>query len=223
MPSVQGQTGHHQVITRWGGSDGRLQHGDICPLDEVLVLSVDQRVPLIKVSVQSCQSRDGQPCLRVAEAPGDVRWILLRWRCRKASVALLQRLMASSGSISPFSFISFPIQFPVRKVKSGKLWWTVPLAKGGKVRFIWITAAAGVCDTWWWSSSSGWRESPASSCDWCSPPTGTSPSWWKRPAVWPEERSHPLEGTSRRPTQRHTCTRSSTEMKKKQNKNKQIS
>lgn len=52
-----------------------------------------------------------------------------RWRCRKASVALLERSMAISGSISPFSFISFPIQLPVRKVKSGKLWWTVPLMK----------------------------------------------------------------------------------------------
>lgn len=58
------------------------------------------------------------------------RFVLLpRWRCRKASVALLERSMASSGSISPFSFISFPIQLPVRKVKSGKLWWTVPLMK----------------------------------------------------------------------------------------------
>lgn len=54
---------------------------------------------------------------------------LPRWRCRKASVALLERSMAISGSISPFNFISFPIQLPVRKVKSGKLWWTVPLMK----------------------------------------------------------------------------------------------
>lgn len=58
-------------------------------------------------------------------------WFLPRWRCRKARVALLERLMASSGSISPFSFIIFPIQFPVRKVKSGKLWWTVPLGGAG--------------------------------------------------------------------------------------------
>jgi len=37
--------------------------------------------------------------------------------------------MATSGSISPFSFSSLPIQFPVRKVKSGKLWWTAPLVE----------------------------------------------------------------------------------------------
>lgn len=54
---------------------------------------------------------------------------LPRWRCRNASDALLQRSMASSGSTSPFSFISFPIQLPVRKVKSGKLWCTVPLTQ----------------------------------------------------------------------------------------------
>lgn len=60
----------------------------------------------------------------------DVSQLLPRWRCRKASDALLQRSMASLGSISPFSFISFPTQLPVRKVKSGKLWWTVPLTKG---------------------------------------------------------------------------------------------
>lgn len=59
--------------------------------------------------------------------------LLLRWRCKKASVALLERSMASLGSISPLSFNSFPIQLPVRKVKSGKLWWTVPLKKKHRV------------------------------------------------------------------------------------------
>lgn len=58
-----------------------------------------------------------------------VSQFLPRWRCRKARDALLQRSMASSGSTSPFSFISFPIQLPVRKVKSGKLWCTVPLTQ----------------------------------------------------------------------------------------------
>lgn len=68
-----------------------------------------------------------------------------RWRCRKASDALLHRSMASSGSISPFSFISFPIQLPVRKVKSGKLWWTVPLQDNitsGQRKWVSFTAAS---------------------------------------------------------------------------------
>lgn len=69
-------------------------------------------------------------CRRTQDLFVVVSQLLPRWRCRKASDALLQRSMASSGSISPFSFISFPIQLPVRKVKSGKLWWTVPLTKG---------------------------------------------------------------------------------------------
>lgn len=55
--------------------------------------------------------------------------------------------MASSGSISPFSFISFPIQFPVRKVKSGKLWWTVPLVKEGKDGTVVITDGGCACGT----------------------------------------------------------------------------
>lgn len=60
-------------------------------------------------------------------------------------MALLERLMASSGLISPFSFIIFPIQFPVRKVKSGKLWWTVPLGGGGVLAlFQELMAAAAV-------------------------------------------------------------------------------
>lgn len=145
----------------------------------------------------------------VTEAAGDLWWLLPRWRCRKASVALLERLMATSGSISPFSFISFPIQLPVRKVKSGKLWCTVPLVTEGNLRSVSLTDDGCACGTWWWSSCAGWRKSPASSCDWCSPPTGTSPSWWKRAAAWPRERSRPPKGTSRRPARCHTWTRSS--------------
>lgn len=53
------------------------------------------------------------------------------------------------GSISPFSFMSLPIQFPVRNVKSGKLWWTDPLPKHSKAQlneahFLdWITSWLG--------------------------------------------------------------------------------
>lgn len=139
-----------------------------------------------------------------------------RWRCRKASVALLERSMAISGSISPFSFISFPIQLPVRKVKSGKLWWTVPLMKdrsSKKTTDLYTTHkttptsflpnVSAAC-TWWWSFSSVCWQSPASSCGWCSPPTGTSLSWWRRSAASPVQRSRRLKGTSRRPTPHHT-------------------
>lgn len=137
-----------------------------------------------------------------------------RCRCRKASVALLDRSMASSGSISPFSFISFPIQLPVRKVKSGKLWWTVPLKEGGHMtpqsvrrQRLKPTGLFESQFTWWWSFSSGWRQTPASSCGWCSPPTGTSQSWWRRSAASPEGRSRRLEGTSRRPERCRTWWR----------------
>lgn len=40
-----------------GRSDGRLDGDDVCAFDQVLVLPVDQRVPLVEVLVQACETR----------------------------------------------------------------------------------------------------------------------------------------------------------------------
>lgn len=108
-------------------SHGGLEHRDVGAPNQVLILPVDQRVPLIKVLLQPCKTQNDSELGGGRTGAAPAASFLPRWRCRKASVALLQRSMATSGSISPFSFISLPIQLPVRKVKSGKLWWTVPL------------------------------------------------------------------------------------------------
>lgn len=126
------------------GSDSGPKYRYISSWNEVLILPVNQRVPLIEVLLQTCNTiwlhvnktgcgRCHQHDLwsqRDAGVRGTKQLQVLflpRCRWRKASVALLQTSMAISGSISPFSFIIFPIKLPVRKVKSGKLWWTVPL------------------------------------------------------------------------------------------------
>lgn len=115
------------IFCLWG-SDGGLEDSDISSWNKIVIFPVNQRVPLIKALPQTCKSPDVHVNSTWSEARNDCEEVVLpRWRCRKAKVALLQRSMAISGSISPFNFISFPIQFPVRKVKSGKLWWTVPL------------------------------------------------------------------------------------------------
>lgn len=123
------ESGFSCSLRHSGSSDGRLKHLHVCSWNEVNVLSINQGIPLIEVLLQSCRSPDNFSIvqnLSISEFELNVlvkeNLILPRCRCRKASVALLQRSMATSGSISPFSFMSFPIQLPVRKVKSGKLW-----------------------------------------------------------------------------------------------------
>lgn len=41
-----------------GRSDGRLEHGDISSFDEVFVLPIDQRVPLVKIILQACEIQE---------------------------------------------------------------------------------------------------------------------------------------------------------------------
>lgn len=46
---------HREVSAAWGSSDGRLKHGNISSWNEVFILSINQRVPLVKVRLQTCK------------------------------------------------------------------------------------------------------------------------------------------------------------------------
>lgn len=49
-PLVGGPAGRQVCAAAGEGcSDGRLERDDVCPLDQVFILAVDQRVPLVEI------------------------------------------------------------------------------------------------------------------------------------------------------------------------------